>query len=399
MQKIISVNCGSSSLKFQLFDMPEETVLASGIAERIGLDKGIYTIKVNGEKHTKELKIENHKVAVNMLLESLIDLKIVESLDEIVGSGHRVVQGGDYFKASSLATDENLAKVFEFAKLAPLHNKPNGEGCLAFKEALPNCKNTLVFDTAFHQTMTPDVFTYPVPYDWYENHSVRRYGAHGTSHQYVAQRAAELMGKDIKDTRIITCHLGNGASITAVEQGKCVNTSMGFTPLGGIMMGTRSGDIDPAIVSYMAEELNKTASEIVHILNKESGMYGVSEISSDARDIEDAADNGDQKAILTHDIYVNRVVNTVGGYILQMGGVDAIVFTAGLGENDSKLRLKILDAMTKGLGLSINLENNNKRGKELLISNSNSKVDVYVIPTNEELVIARDTYALINGNN
>ena len=399
MQKIISVNCGSSSLKFQLFEMPEEKVLASGIAERIGLDTGIYTIKVNGEKHTQELEIKNHEVAVQMLLNSLIEYKIVESLDEIVGSGHRVVQGSDYFNKSVLETDETLEKVFEFAKLAPLHNKANGEGCKAFKTALPHCKNAFVFDTAFHQTMTPDVYTYAVPYDWYENHSVRRYGAHGTSHQYVSQRAAALMNKDIKDTRIITCHLGNGASITAVEKGKCVNTSMGFTPLGGIMMGTRSGDIDPAIVSYMAEELNKTAAEIVHILNKESGMHGVSGISSDARDVENAADEGNERAILTQNIYVNRVINTIGGYILQMGGVDAIVFTAGLGENDVKLRLKILDAMTRGLGLSINLEKNEQRGEELLISNSNSKVDVFVIPTNEELVIARDTYALINGKN
>ena len=398
MQKIISVNCGSSSLKFQLFEMPEEKVLASGIAERIGLDMGIYTIKVNGEKHTTELEIKNHEIAVNMLLESLIKFKVVDSLEEIVGSGHRVVQGGDYFKSSSLATDENIEKVLEFAKLAPLHNKANGEGCIAFKNALPHAKNAFVFDTAFHQTMTPDVYTYAVPYSWYTEHSVRRYGAHGTSHQYVSERAADLMKKDIKDTRIITCHLGNGASITAVNKGKCVNTSMGFTPLGGIMMGTRSGDIDPAIVSYMSDELGKSASEIVHILNKESGMLGISEISSDARDVEMAADEGNPRAILTQDIYVNRVVNTVGGYILQMGGVDALVFTAGLGENDSKLRLKILDAMTQGLGLSINLEKNSERGKELLISNTNSKVDVFVIPTNEELVIARDTYALINDN-
>ncbi|MEG0077470.1 acetate kinase [Anaerorhabdus sp.] len=396
MSKIISVNAGSSSLKFQLFEMPSETVLTSGIAERIGLDEGVFTIKVNGEKHTKKLPIPTHNEAVALLLESLIEFGVVKDLNEINGAGHRVVQGGDYFDQSVKVTEENTAIVEKLAELAPLHNTANLIGYKAFAKALPNIEHIFVFDTAFHTTMAPAAFMYPVPYEWYTDYKVRRYGAHGTSHQYVAERTAELLGKDVKDVNIITCHLGNGASITAIEHGKCVNTSMGFTPLAGVMMGTRCGDIDPAIVTYMQNKANLSADEINNILNKKSGMLGISGISSDARDIEDAVARGDERAKLTHEIYVNRVVNVVGGYFMQMGSVDAVAFTAGLGENDTLIRELICKGLEKGLGLSIDYELNSKiRGKEIAISKPDSKTAVWVVPTNEELVIARDTVKIL----
>lgn len=396
MTKIISVNAGSSSLKFQLFDMPSETVLTNGNAERIGLEEGIFTIKVNGEKHVQNLPIPDHAVAVDLLLKALVDYKVVESLDEIKGAGHRIVQGGDYFKGSALVDEDVVNKVEELAPLAPLHNPAHLIGYRAFKAALPQISHVFVFDTAFHQTMKPESFLYPLPYEWYTDYKVRKYGAHGTSHQYISQRTAELMGKDIKDTKIITCHLGNGASISAVDGGVCVNTSMGLTPLGGIMMGTRCGDIDPAVGVYMARQAGMTPDELDTAFNKKSGMLGISGISSDARDIEKAYHEGNERAILTLKLYVNRVINVIGGYVMQLGHVDAISFTAGLGENDSHLRGLILDALKEGLGLSINSELNDQiHGKEAKISNDDSKVDVYVVPTNEELVIARDTYRIL----
>ena len=393
--KIISVNCGSSSLKFQLFDMPSEKVLTFGLAERIGLEVGFFSISVNGEKINKELQIKDHVAAVNLLLEALVEHKIVESLDEISAAGHRVVQGGNVFSHSVLVDDESTRIVDEFSDLAPLHNTANLIGYRSFAAALPNIKHTYVFDTAFHQTMTRESYVYPVPYNWLEDYNVRRYGAHGTSHLYVSQRCIDLMNLKDKPSKIITCHLGNGASITAIKDGKSINTTMGFTPLGGIMMGTRSGDLDPAIVSYMANKLNKRAHEIIEMLNKESGMLGVSGISSDARDIEEAVNNGNQRALLTQEIYVNRVINVIGGYIMQLGGLDAIVFTAGLGENDAVLRYKIISALSEALKIEVNETNNSKRGQELRITTDSSKVAVWVIPTNEELVIARDTYNLV----
>lgn len=396
MKKVISVNAGSSSLKFQLFDMPKEEVLTSGIAERVGLDMGVFTIKVNDQKITKELPIKNHKVAVELLLEALVEHKIVADLNEIVGAGHRIVQGGAYFSSSVVVDEDTVKKVDELAELAPLHNHAHLTGYFAFKEALPNIEHVFVFDTAFHQTMAPEVYTYALPYEWQTDYRVRRYGAHGTSHQYVAKRCAEVMQKDIKDLKIITCHLGNGASITAVEGGKCVNTSMGFTPLAGIMMGTRCGDIDPAIVLYMMNKTGMSTAEMDTTLNKKSGMLGISGVSSDARDVEIAAANGNQRAILTQNIYVNRIVNVVGGYFMQMGGCDAIVFTAGLGENDAKIRQMVCTGVAKGMNLKINEELNAKvRSKEIMISTEDSKVQAWIIPTNEELVIARDTYHLL----
>ena len=396
MKKVISVNAGSSSLKFQLFDMPSEKVLTLGIAERVGMEMGIFTIKVNDEKITKELPIKNHKVAVELLLEALVKYKIVDDLNEIVGAGHRIVQGGSYYSESVVVDDEAVRLVDELAELAPLHNHAHLTGYYAFKEALPNIEHVFVFDTAFHQTMKPEVYTYPVPYQWLKDYRVRRYGAHGTSHQYVANRCAELMDKDVKDLKIITCHLGNGASISAVEGGHCVNTSMGFTPLAGIMMGTRCGDIDPAIVLYMMNKTGMSTAEMDTTLNKKSGMLGVSGISSDARDVEAAAKEGNERAILTQKIYVNRIVNVVGGYNMQMGGCDAIVFTAGLGENDSNIRQMVCDGLASGMKLVIDpIKNAATRSKEVMFSLPESKVQAWIIPTNEELVIARDTYHLL----
>lgn len=396
MTKIISVNAGSSSLKFQLFEMPSEEVLTSGIAERIGLEEGIFTIKYNGEKHTQKLPIKDHKVAVDLLLKALVEHKIVENLEEIKGAGHRIVQGGSYFDSSAVVDEDVVNKVEELSDLAPLHNPAHLIGYRAFKEALPQIGHVFVFDTAFHQTMTPESYLFPVPMEWYENYKVRRYGAHGTSHQYVSHRCAELMGKDVKDLKIITCHLGNGASITAVDGGKCINTSMGLTPLGGIMMGTRCGDIDPAIVPFVMKKTGMTPDEMDTALNKKSGMLGISGISSDARDIEDAVAQGNERAILTQQLYVNRAINVIGGYFVQMGGCDAIVFTAGLGENDTNLRHQICEKLEKAMNLKMNYELNDKtRGKEVCVSAEDSKVQVWIVPTNEELVIARDTYSLL----
>ncbi len=397
MSKVISVNSGSSSLKFQLFDMPSEEVLTSGLAERIGQKMGAFTIKVNGEKITKEIPLPDHKAAVDLLLQSLIDYKIVGDLEEIQGAGHRIVQGGPYFDQSVVVDEDVVNKVDELAELAPLHNPAHLVCYKAFVEALPHIGHVFVFDTAFHQTMSAESYLFPVPYDWYTQYKIRRYGAHGTSHQYVNKRAAELMGKDVNDLNMLTCHLGNGASITAIKNGKCVNTSMGLTPLGGIMMGTRSGDIDPTVVFYMMKKLNCTPDEMDTFLNKRSGMLGVSGISSDARDIQAAVDEGNERAKLTVDLYTNRVINVIGGYYMQLGHVDAIVFTAGLGENDTIMRERILKHAEEGMGLSIDYELNAKiRGEECLISKPDSKIAVYVIPTNEELVIARDTVRLLN---
>lgn len=398
MTKVISVNAGSSSLKFQLFDMPSETVLTSGIAERIGLEMGAFSIKVDGVKHEKQLPIPDHKVAVALLLEALVEYNVVKDLNEISAAGHRIVQGGSYFSGSVKVDEDVVAKVAELAPLAPLHNPAHLIGYRAFKEALPEIEHVFVFDTAFHQTMEEDSYLFPVPYAWYTDHKVRRYGAHGTSHDYVSHHTAELMGKDIKDLKIITCHLGNGASITAVDGGKCVNTSMGLTPLGGIMMGTRCGDIDPSVVVFMMKELNCTPEEMDTYLNKKSGMLGVSGISSDARDIADAIAKGDENAIRTMKLYVNRCINVIGGYVAQMGGVDAISFTAGLGENDIELRQQILDRLQPSLGVVCDPERNNVRGKDTLISADDSKVAAYVVPTLEELMIARDTYRILGLN-
>ena len=396
MTKIISVNAGSSSLKFQLFEMPEETVLTSGIVEKIGFEDAIFTIKVNGEKVKKVLPIPDHTKAVSLLLEALVEYKIVESLDKIKGAGHRAVHGGEIFKESVPVTDEVVEQFSSLNELAPLHNPAGLIGYNAFKENLPHCKHAFVFDTAFHQTMPQESYIYALPIRYYNDYKIRRYGFHGTSHKYVSQRCAELMEKPLEDTKIITCHLGNGASITAVDGGKSINTSMGFTPLAGVMMGTRCGDIDPAIVTYIMKKEGLSIEEVNDVMNKQSGMLGVSGISSDARDIEDGFKEGNPAAILTTEVYVNRVINTVGGYYAQLGGADAIVFTGGIGENDTNIRKLICNRLKDAFGIVLDEEINScSRGKEILLSKPESKIQVWLIPTNEELMIARDTYRLI----
>lgn len=395
MTKIISVNAGSSSLKFQLFNMPSEEVLTSGIVEKIGFKDAIFTIKVNGKKNTKVLPILDHTRAVELLLEALVHFKIVQSLDEIVSAGHRAVHGGELFK-ESVAVDDAVVEAFaSLNELAPLHNPAGLIGYRAFKDSLPNCKHAFVFDTAFHQTMPKESYIYALPIQYYKDYKIRRYGFHGTSHKYVSLRCAQLMEKPVETTKIITCHLGNGASITAVAGGKSINTSMGFTPLAGIMMGTRCGDIDPAIVTYIMKKTGIRADEMEDIMNKQSGMLGVSGISSDARDIEEACNEKNEAAFLTVGVYVNRVINVVGGYYAQLGGADAIVFTGGIGENDTTMRKLICNGLKDAFGIALNQELNDKtRGEEVLLSTPKSRVQVWLIPTNEELMIARDTYCL-----
>ncbi len=397
MSKVLAVNAGSSSLKYQLLEMPEAELLASGQVERIGLENGIFTLKFNGEKFENVLDIPDHHVAVELVLEGLIKHHVLEDLNEIVAAGHRVVHGGEYFDVSVVCDEESVAKVEELADLAPLHNPANLIGYRAFKEALPEATHVFVFDTAFHQTMPEEVYMYAVPYNYYEDLQVRRYGAHGISHEYVSKRAAELMDKDIEDLNVITLHLGNGASLSAVEGGVCVNTSMGFTPLAGVMMGTRTGDIDPAVVTYVMRKLDMTAEEVLNAFNKESGMAGISGLSSDARDIEAAIKEGHERAILTRKMYAQKVLEYVGAYKMQLGRLDALVFTAGLGENDSGTRAAILDALEEGLQVKYDKELNEEvKGEERRISTDDSEVEVWVVPTNEELVIAEDAYRIHN---
>ena len=391
--KIISINAGSSSLKFSLFDMNDESVIASGLFERIGIDGSNYTIKFNGEKITQEIELPTHVDAVNILLDKLTDLNIISFLDEIHGVGHRIVQGKDVFKESVLINDDVMEKLEAIKGFAPLHNPANMLGIEAFRKVLPNVPMVAVFDTAFHQTMDKTTYLYPVPYSWYEDYGVRKYGAHGTSHRYIAECVKKILGKD--EFRLISCHIGNGGSITAIKDGKCIDTSMGFTPLAGIMMGTRSGDIDPSIIPYVMEQEGKNASEIIDDLNKRSGLFGMSEYSSDMRDILARCDEQDEKAIVARDKYVRRVVDYIAQYYVLLGGADVIVFTAGVGENSIPVRRQICEELAC-LGVKIDLDLNNKRGETVKISTDDSAIQVYVIPTDEELMIARDTLHLID---
>lgn len=396
MNIVLAVNAGSSSLKFQMYEMPNEKVLVSGVIERIGLKDSIFTMKFNGEKIKEVSDINNHNDAVNILLESLEKHGIIKDITEITGVGHRIVHGGEIYSHSVLIDDEVFKNVEAVSKLAPLHNPVNLIGMKIFKEKLPEATQVAVFDTAFHQTMEPSTYLYPLPYEYYEKHKVRRYGFHGTSHFYVSRRVAELMNKDIKDLNLISVHLGNGASITAIKNGKSANTSMGFTPLAGIMMGTRTGDVDPAILPYIMEEENLTSKSVLDIFNHKSGMFGVSGISSDARDIIDAANDGNERAILTLDMYTNRVSETIGSYFIKLERVDAIVFTGGIGENSGIIRDGIFKKIKVAMQLDINDELNMEVvGDEQLISNENSLSQVWIVPTNEELVIARDTFSFI----
>ncbi|MBQ4634242.1 MAG: acetate kinase [Bacilli bacterium] len=389
--KILSVNAGSSSLKFQAYEMPEENVLISGVFERIGLDASFYTIKLNGEKIKKEVELPNHKEAFEILVEELIANHIVNSLDEIKGIGHRIVQGGSYFNKTEVATEEVIAKIDELSALAPLHNPAAIVGIRAAQAVVPNAVQTVVFDTAFHQTMPEENYLYALPYEWCSEYKIRRYGAHGTSHKYVALRAAEIMGRD--DLKLITCHIGNGASISAVNAGKCLNTSMGLTPNAGLIMGSRCGDIDATIVPYMIEKTGLSPREMDTVLNKKSGLLGISGVSSDSRDIEDGIAAGNERCILAQKMYVRRIIDYIAKYYFELNGCDAIIFTAGVGENSIGTRKEIIEGL-KLIGVELDEEANNVRGKETLITTTSSKIPCYIIPTNEELMIARDTYEL-----
>ncbi len=390
--KIISINAGSSSLKFSLFNMDDESVIASGVFERIGIDGSCYTIKFNGEKYKEEVPLKTHADAVNILLDKLTSMHIIESLDEIGGVGHRIVQGKDLFDKSVLVDDEVMAKLESIKHFAPLHNPANMLGIEAFRKALPNVQMSVVFDTAFHQTMDEETYLYAVPYEWYEKYGIRKYGAHGTSHRYITETVKDLLKTD--KFKLISCHIGNGGSITAIKDGKCVDTSMGFTPLAGIMMGTRSGDVDPSIIPPVMKAENKTIDDIINDLNKHSGVLGLSGISSDMRDIEDAYNEGNPKAVLTFNKYIQRIVDYIAQYYVRLGGADVIAFTAGVGENSPILRKLVCEKLAC-LGVKLDEEKNNVRGKLTKISADDSKVAVYVIPTDEELMIARDTLELI----
>lgn len=396
MKKIMAINAGSSSLKFQLFEMPEEKVLTKGLVERIGLPNSIFTILVNGEKITQTLDIKNHEQAVDMMLDEMKKHGIIQDINDLDGTGHRVVQGGDIFETSALVTDEVEKQIEELCELAPLHNPANLMGIRAFRKMLPNIPHVAIFDTSFHTTMPEEAFLYSLPYKYYQDYGIRKYGAHGTSHKFVAERAAELLDRPIEQLRIITCHIGNGASIAAVEGGKSVDTSMGFTPLAGVTMGTRSGNLDPAIIPFLMEKTGKTAQEVINVLNKESGLLGISGISSDLRDIEQKAEEGDERAILALDVFASRIHKYIGSYATRMKGLDAIVFTAGVGENSDIVRARVLEGLEfMGVYWDPKL-NAGLRGKEAFINYPHSPVKVMVIPTDEEVMIARDTMTFGN---
>ena len=384
--KIVAVNAGSSSLKFQLLDMPKERVITSGLVERIGYENAVFKIEVNGKKEVTETHISDHKVAVQLLLEGLISYKIIDSLQEINGVGHRVVQGGEIFKASTVITDDVVEQIRSLNDLAPLHNPANITGIEAFRKALPHVVQVAVFDTTFHATMKEDAYLYATPYEWYQNYHVRKYGFHGTSHQYVSERAYEMLGN--KQAKVIVCHLGNGASICAVDAGKSVDTSMGLTPLEGIPMGTRSGNVDPALLKFIADKENRSYESVLNDLNRNSGYLGVSGLTNDARDITDGILEGNHRAVLAQEIQAKRIADYIGSYYVYMGGLDAIVFTAGIGENAPDFREAIIKRLGV-LGTKLDEEENNKRG-EHVISTPDSKVKLLIIPTNEEVMIARE---------
>lgn len=390
--EILSVNAGSSSLKFTLFELPFEKVVVSGTFEKIGIDGSFYTIKYNGEKIRKEAKLKDHTDAVKILMNELIDMKILDSYEDLDAVGHRVLHGGDTYFDSIIVTPEVEAKIEELIPLGPLHNPANLAGIRSFKKILPKTPQVAVFDTAFHQTMDDEEYLYAVPLDWYEKFSVRKYGFHGTSHKYIATKMKEIVGEDKK---IISCHLGNGASLCAIKDGKCVDTSMGFTPLAGFIMGTRSGDIDPSIIPYVMEKTGETAAEVVNDLNKKSGMLALSGISSDMRDVEEAYLNKDPRCVRAMNMYIKHVANYLSMYNTLLEGADYIVFTAGVGENSNLVRKLLIDKFAY-LGVKIDEEKNDTRGITGEISTEDSTIKVVVLPTNEELMIAKDTYNLVN---
>lgn len=390
--KILVVNAGSSSLKFTFIELPNKKVIASGLFEKIGLADSLYTIKYNGEKIIKKENLANHLVAVEKLITELLDLKIINSLEEIEGIGHRVVHGGQEFINPTLLNENTIKKIAKYNELAPLHNPANLMGVRAFIKALPNVKQVGVFDTAFHSSIAKEAYIYPVPYEWYEKYQVRKYGFHGISHCYIYQTISEVLKRD--DLKVISCHIGNGGSITAIDSGKVIDTSMGFTPLAGIIMGTRSGDIDSSIIPFVMDRTGKSIQEIISDLNNNSGLLGVSGVSSDARDVEAAADAGNQRAILAQKIYAQKIANYIAMYNNLLNGADVIVLTAGLGENSKVMRKMIIERI-KSLGVKLAEDKNNVRGEFALITTADSKIPVYVVPTNEELMIALETEKLI----
>ncbi|MDR1796708.1 MAG: acetate kinase [Clostridiales Family XIII bacterium] len=395
--KVLVINCGSSSLKYQVLDMTTETLLAKGLVERIGMEGSVLTHeKTNIEdKLVQEVAMKDHKDAIANVMAALADQTygVVKSMDEIGAVGHRVVHAGEKYAQSVIIDEKVIAALEECVELAPLHNPPNLLGIAACRELMPKTPMVAVFDTAFHQTMPPESYIYAIPYEYYTKYGIRRYGFHGTSHKYVAERAAYMLGVNIADLKLITCHLGNGASISAIKRGKCIDTSMGFTPLAGLAMGTRSGSIDPAIISFIADKEGRNADEVLDILNKKSGMLGVSGVSSDFRDIAAAIEDGNERAEIALKVFAHRVRYYIGAYIAEMNGVDAIIFTAGVGENDVNTR-DVICSELGNLGIKLDLVKNKVRGKEAIISRDDSKVAILLIPTNEELVIARDTYGL-----
>src|SRR6056297_2264106 len=395
--KVLVINCGSSSLKYQLFNMDTEEALAQGLVERIGLEGARLKHETpSTDKKVIEQPMENHRVALKSVLEALVNetYGALKSLDEIDAVGHRVVHAGEKYSESVVITDDVMDALKECIELAPLHNPPNIMGIEAIQELLPKVTNVGVFDTAFHQTIPKEAYIYPLPYEYYEEYGVRKYGFHGTSHRYVSKRASEMMGKDVEELKLVTCHLGNGASLAAVKNGKSVATSMGFTPLEGLVMGTRCGDLDPAIVTFIMNKENLSPAEMDTVMNKKSGVLGISGVSSDFRDIEDAATEGNERAKLALKAFDLRVKKYIAAYAAVMGGVDGIVFTAGLGENSADNREAIMEGLDF-LGAKLDPEKNNVRGKETFINTDDSKVKIMIIPTNEELMIARDTKELV----
>lgn len=394
MEKVLAINSGSSSFKYKLFSLPDEKVIAKGMADRVGLDHASFEIKLaDGTKHVEKTEIPDQEAAVSLLLKFLKQFNVVEDLNEIVGVGHRVVNGGEFFKDSTIITKENLHEIYELEDYAPLHNPAEGRGIEAFMNVLPNVPQVAVFDTTYHRALDPVHYLYSLPYEYYEKYGVRKYGAHGTSVRYVAPRAADMMGKDLKDLKLIVCHLGSGASITAVKDAKSYDTSMGFSPLAGITMATRSGDIDPSLIQHLMHVEHKSMDEMIYMLNHKSGLLGLSGISPDMRDVRES--NSD-RAKLARNIFINRIVRYVGSYIAEMGGVDGIIFTAGIGEHDMGVREAVMDAF-KYMGVDPDYEANNKIS-EGFITKPDSKVKVMIIPTNEELMIERDVVRLTHIN-
>jgi acetate kinase len=394
MEKVLAINSGSSSFKYKLFSLPDEKVIAKGMADRVGLDDASFEIKLaDGTKHVEKTEIPDQEAAVSLLLKFLKQFNVVEDLNEIVGVGHRVVNGGEFFKDSTIITKENLHEIYELEDYAPLHNPAEGRGIEAFMNVLPNVPQVAVFDTTCHRALDPVHYLYSLPYEYYEKYGVRKYGAHGTSVRYVAPRAADMMGKDLKDLKLIVCHLGSGASITAVKDAKSYDTSMGFSPLAGITMATRSGDIDPSLIQHLMHVEHKSMDEMIYMLNHKSGLLGLSGISPDMRDVRESDSD---RAKLARNIFINRIVRYVGSYIAEMGGVDGIIFTAGIGEHDMGVREAVMDAF-KYMGVDPDYEANNKIS-EGFITKPDSKVKVMVIPTNEELMIERDVVRLTHIN-